>query len=90
MNEGYSNTLSLLLAIQVPLGQGGNQIISFTGFPKLDNIINLIKYKTLEIFNYLYKYLFENVPQSVKNQSPFIPKSVAIGEILINALVSVA
>jgi hypothetical protein len=90
-NEQYSNTLNLLLAIQVPvLNQPVNSILSFTGFPKLDNILNLLKCKTLEILNYIYRYLFENIPQAAKKTSPFLPKSLTVCEILIQSLVVIS
>lgn len=87
-NDNYSNTLNLLLAIQVPhQNQQVNSILSFTGFPKLDNLINMLKYKTLENLNFIYKYLFESIPQNVKKASPFLPKSLTVCEILIQSLV---
>lgn len=40
--------------------------------------------------NYIYRYLFENIPQNIKRASPFLPKSLTVCEILVQSLVVIA
>lgn len=89
-NEAYVQILTQLLKIQVVPTLQQHIILSLTGYPKLDNLISLIKYKTLEVLNFIFKYLFEQVPQAVKKTSPFLAKSFEIAEIIINSLVIIA
>lgn len=58
----------MLLKISIPIGnQPVDCIMSMTGVERLDNLINTIKLKTLECFNYIYKYLFESLTENIKS-----------------------
>jgi hypothetical protein len=68
----------------------GNQdmmsFISITGIEKLDQLLNNIKIKTLECLNLIFKYLFEEIPNQTKLESPFINKGLNLCPYLIKTL----
>jgi len=88
-SAAYANTLAKILSIFVPLGdqsQEQSHLISLTGLQKLDNLLNKIKYRSLEILNHLFRYLFEKVHNSVKVQSPFLQRAIQFCPFLIKNL----
>jgi hypothetical protein len=60
--------------------------ISITGIEKLDQLLNNIKIKTLECLNLIFKYLFEEIPNQTKLESPFINKGLNLCPYLIKTL----
>lgn len=61
------------ILVQNP-NQDMNCFISVTGIEKLDQLLNNIKIKTLECLNSIFKYLFDELPNQIKLQSPFLQK----------------
>lgn len=47
-----------------------------TGLVKLDNLINKIKANSLTCLNFIYKYLFDEVPNATKIKSPYLEKAL--------------
>lgn len=74
-NASYSETLASILVISIAKGVPTN-FISLTGLEKLDNLLNKVKERALVILNYIFKYLFEKVPNNVKIKSPFLPRAI--------------
>ncbi len=75
-SAAYSETLASTLVISLPLNGVVNTFISLTGLEKLDNALNKVKERSLVILNYIFKYLFEKVPNSDKLRSPFLPRAL--------------
>ena len=63
--------------------------ISVTGIEKLDQLLNKVKIKTLQCLNYMYKYLFEEVPNQTKLESPVTGKALTLGPYYIQTLLSI-
>lgn len=90
-NTHYSAIFTQILGIIVQAtGQNTQSIISLTGMQKLDHLLNRIKVKALECLNYSYKYLFELVPNSVKAESPFLPRGIQLTPFLVSSLIDIA
>lgn len=92
-NANFAQTFAKILSITVPIGKAAgtfNQFISHTGFHKLDDLLNKVKYRTLEVLNQIFKYLFEKVPNSEKIKSPFLQKGIQFSPYLTNSLISFA
>jgi hypothetical protein len=71
----YPSAFQAILGVVINYGsQNVGSMFSLTGVEKLDNLLNLIKIKALECFNHIYRYLFENVPNKIKAESPFLRK----------------
>lgn len=75
-NANYANVFTSIMGILVQSpAQDLNSFISVTGIEKLDQLLNGIKTKTLECLNLLFTYLFDEVPNQLKKESPFIAKA---------------
>lgn len=75
-SAAYSETLASILVINVPIKGVMNAFISLTGLEKLDNLLNKVKERSLVILNYIFRYLFEKVPNSEKKRSPYLPRAL--------------
>ena len=76
-SESFANTISRIVTITLQIGGSTNvSLISLSGLQKLDNLMNKVKVRSLEFLNYIFRYLFEKVPNSVKIESPFLQKAV--------------
>ena len=53
-------------------------------------MLNLIKTKTLESFNAIFRYIFEEVPNQTKNESPFLQKGLQLCPYFISTVVDIA
>ena len=90
-NAPYSAIFTQILGIVVQTPeQPTHSFISVTGLEKLDNLLNNIKTKALECLNYVYRYMFENVPNQVKSESPFLPKAVQLCPYIISSLLDLS
>lgn len=77
------------IIVQFP-NQDMQSFISVTQFEKLDQLLNNIKVKALECLNYLFKYLFEEVPNQTKLESPFMAKGLTLCPYFIQTLLSIS
>ena len=65
--------------------------MSLSGIQRLDNLINQVKTKVLECLNFLYRFIFEVCPESVKHDSPFmVTKSQPLVQAFISSAIVVA
>lgn len=88
-SAAYSETLASILVINVPLKGVMSAFISLTGLEKLDNLLNKVKERSLVILNYIFRYLFEKVPNSEKKRSPFLPRALQFAPYLSQSLIAV-
>ena len=86
-NASYSETLASILVISIIKGVPTN-FISLTGLEKLDNLLIKVKERALVILNYVFKYLFEKVPNNVKIKSPFLPRALQFSPYLSMNLIA--
>jgi hypothetical protein len=77
-SASYAQTLAKILSITVHIQDAANPqgFVSTTGLQKLDDLVNKMKSLALEVLNHVLKYIFEKVPNSVKKNSAFLPKSI--------------
>lgn len=77
-SASYAQTLAKILSIMVTIQGGVNpqSFVSTTGLQILDDLVNKMKSLALEFLNHILKYIFEKVPNSVKKNSAFLPKSI--------------
>lgn len=78
------------IVISHPQLQDTQSFISITGIEKLDQLLNQVKIKTLQCLNYLLKYLFEEVPNQTKQESPLTLKALTLCPHFISTLLSVS
>lgn len=88
-STAYSETLASILVINIPINGVMNSFISITGLEKLDNLLNKLKERSLIVLNYIFRYLFEVVPNSVKKQSPYLPRAIQFAPYLSQSLIAV-
>ena len=62
---------------------------STTGLQKLDDLVNKMKSIALEVLNEILRNLFEKVPNSVKKNSAFLPKSIQFCPYLAQSLIAI-
>jgi hypothetical protein len=92
-SQSYANTLAKILSLSFPLGAplpDNARLFSLTGLPKLDNLLNKIKHRAHEYLNLTYRYLFEKVHNSVKEQSPFLVRGQQFCPFLMNSLLTIS
>ncbi len=88
-STAYSETLASILVINIPINGVMNSFISITGLEKLDNLLNKLKERSLVVLNYIFRYLFEVVPNSVTKQSPYLPRAIQFAPYLSQSLIAV-
>ena len=64
--------------------------ISVTGIEKLDQLLNQVKIDALGCLNFIFKYLFEEVPNQTKLESPFTAKGLTLCPYFIQTLMSIS
>jgi hypothetical protein len=77
------------LVINIPVNGIVNSFISLTGLEKLDNLLNKVKERSLCILNYIFRYLFEKVPNSEKKRSPYLARALQFSPYLSQSLIAV-
>lgn len=86
-NKRYAALFTQLVGLLVATPeQNLSSIISISGREILDEKLNQIKLRALQCINMLFKYVFDEVPTTQKDQSPFLEQGGKLYPFIVSTL----
>lgn len=82
-SNAYSTIIIQVLGLSITDSAEAQSILSMSGFQKLDQQLNLIKTKAMEVLIHILEYVFNSLNADERGVVPFVRKMEGVAPLLI-------